>query len=169
MKVLLIILISIAFTANALSQNFFSSKIAAGVHFNSEAGSTKYSPGLYISGYVEPRISSTGNIVFNIDCGIFRKKDVSLSRNDGKYAVLVGYKNKFFVGKSNYYIAGLTGAMYGGFGFKAVIGYEKRILRTSLISLDAFYCKSVSSNDSNSDKITSLIGITLGAALIHEK
>jgi len=94
---------------------------------------------------------------------------VSLSRNDGKYAVLVGYKNKFFVGKSNYYIAALTGAMYGGFGFKAVNGYEKRILRTSLISLDAFYCKSVSSNDSNSDKITSLIGITLGAALIHEK
>src|SRR6185295_10115497 len=110
----------------------------------------------------EPRLSNSGSEVFNMDFGLF-KLDDSTTSNTGSYNVLVGYKQKFFMKKSNYFIAGLVGATFRGFGFKVAVGNEYRVLKKSFVSIDVFYCNSLykfSTGDPETNKVSYVFGVT---------
>lgn len=171
MKLTLITFFCFLTCYNVMAQNHFTSKMAIGIHFNARTeGDKKFTTGVYFSGYAEPKISKSGNLVFNIDYGIF-KPEFQTTAGSGKYSLFAGYKQKFFSGKSDYYACAMAGAMFQSFGIKISFGNEYRILKTSFLSFDVFYCKALfnsASGDGGSSKVASLIGITFGAGIIHK-
>ncbi len=171
MKIIFIILYCLTLNGISNAQNYFTSKMAVGVHFNGQTDDgKKFKPGIFFSGYAEPRISNSGNVVFNVDYGIF-KPDFPSTTSNNAYNVLVGYKQKFFSGNSDYYISALMGALFKGLGFKVSVGNEYRILKTSFWSVDFFYCRTVNKNafgNASPNKVGSVFGITLGAGIFNK-
>lgn len=170
MKTLKVIIISFTFLNAASGQNFPGGKIMSGFHFNSKnSHHKKFEPGFILSVFVEPRVSNSGNLVFNFDYGRFKISDSTTYFSSGLYSILAGYKQKFFYGKSDVYLSGTVGALFGGIGFKFSLGNELVISRSVFLSADLFYGAGITSatGDGGSNKPVSVFGLTAGIGLTH--
>lgn len=170
MKIILTILVLFSVRI-AFSQNHFTSKIAAGVHAGTQTVDHRnYFIGLLISGFAEPRITNSGNLVFNMDFANVIPDGFTSTEGKGRYGVFAGYKQKIFFKrhKNDLYFSALAGIFNQSFSVKAMTGYEFTIMKKSLMSIDASYSRSFVSSTSSKDKILSYFGITIGVGVINK-
>ncbi|MEO6694066.1 MAG: hypothetical protein ABIY50_07860 [Ignavibacteria bacterium] len=151
----------------SLAQNYNLATISAGAHFAGSTQEVDYDPGFLASVSLEPKISSFGNIDLGIDMGIFRSKDGN--RNGNKFSFLGGYKQKFFNGKTSYFISGQLGIVYKGFGYKLALGAEYKFSKNNLLIFEAFRSGSITTitGDGGRDGVGSLFGATVGFGFIY--
>lgn len=170
MNILKAMIAVLLFVNVSFAQNFSSGKITAGFHFNSKNNDKKkFDTGFLLSACVEPRVSNSGNLVFNFGYGRFKIEDTATYYSNGLYSLLAGFKQKFFYGRSDINAAASVGMLYGGFGFELSLGNELVISRSIFLSADVFYGASITtaSGDGGNDKPSSVYGVTAGIGLIH--